>query len=338
MIIMDKLLTVVIPTYNVEKYIVQCLDSFVIPEILDQLEVLVIDDGSKDTSPKLAAAYEEQYPDTFRVIHKENGGHGSTINRGLAEASGKYFKVVDSDDWVEKRAFLELMRCLETCDSDVVFSQYYWVHDRTGKEAAEFAEPFAGVVYGKEYLFEEISEKLFLKMHGLTIKTSILRGKIPPLDEHCYYVDMEYVLFPVPYIKTVTFLKDAVYRYRIGLAGQSMSTERMQKNQENYDRVLKRLLAYYEEQKRKGAPDYVLVYLEHTLGRMAASRMKIFLSFPYSKDVGRKMRRFDEELGRKYPKIYDAVQNKAVLFLRKTNYRTYFAARFTFQMKERLKK
>lgn len=96
---MNKILTVVIPTYNIEKYIETCLNSFVIPEVMEKLEVLVVNDGSKDSSAVLARAYEERYPDTFRVIDKENGGHGSTINRGLLEAAGTYFKVVDGDDW-----------------------------------------------------------------------------------------------------------------------------------------------------------------------------------------------------------------------------------------------
>ena len=85
---MKKILTVVVPTYNVEKYIDQCLSSFVIPEIMEDLEVLAVNDGSKDGSVRIAQRYEEQYPDTFRIIHKENGGHGSTINRGIQEASG----------------------------------------------------------------------------------------------------------------------------------------------------------------------------------------------------------------------------------------------------------
>lgn len=137
---MNKILTVVIPTYNIEKYIRTCLDSFVIPEILDKLEVLVVNDGSKDRSAAIAREYETRYLGTFRVIDKENGGHGSTINRGLSEAAGTYFKVVDGDDWVERTAFLKLMDCLETCGSDVVLSNYYWVHDRTGKQKAEFDE------------------------------------------------------------------------------------------------------------------------------------------------------------------------------------------------------
>src|SRR5699024_1208825 len=125
--------------------------------------------------------------------------------------------------------------------------------------------------------------------------------RIPPIDEHCYYVDMEYVLFPIPQVRTVTFLAEVVYLYRIGLPGQSMNMSRMQKNEINYDRVFNRLLAFYREQQEKGVPDYLLAYLEHVLGRMTATRMKIYLSFPFRWSIRSKMQKFDENLKRQYP-------------------------------------
>lgn len=99
---MDKALTVIVPVYNMEKYIRQCLESLVIGEALDRIEVLVVLDGSKDGSAEIAYEFVEQYPDTFRIIYKANGGHGSAINTGLMMASGEYVKILDSDDWVER--------------------------------------------------------------------------------------------------------------------------------------------------------------------------------------------------------------------------------------------
>ena len=174
-------------------------------------------------------------------------------------------------------------------------------------------------------------------MHALTIKTELLR-KIPRIDEHCFYVDMEYVLFPIPYVRTVTFLEEVVYQYRIGLAGQSMDMKSMQKNEVNYTRVLDRLLAYYEEQQRRKIPVYCLTYLENSLGRMAATRFKIFLSFPYDRSIPGKMKAFDRNLKERYPRIYAAVINKPVLLLRKSGYLLYPAAHLAFYWKERIKK
>ena len=111
---MDKVLTVIVPVHNMEKYIRQCLESLVIGEALDRIEVLVALDSSKDGSAEIAYEFVEQYPDTFRIIYKANGGHGSAINTGLMMASGEYVKILDSDDWVERDAFCRLVDCLET--------------------------------------------------------------------------------------------------------------------------------------------------------------------------------------------------------------------------------
>lgn len=112
---MEKILTVTIPSYNVEKYLRQTLDSFLAEEILEEIEVLIVDDGSKDGTAAIGKEYEKNYPGTFRVISKENGGHGSTINRGIQEAKGQYFKVVDGDDWVNTGDFIKLVKALIVC-------------------------------------------------------------------------------------------------------------------------------------------------------------------------------------------------------------------------------
>lgn len=335
--VMNKILTITVPTYNIEKYINKCLSSLVIPEILDDIEVLIVNDGSKDTSVEIAENYESKYPNTFKIINKENGGHGSTINRGIQEASGAYFKVIDGDDWVDKAAFINLINCLKKTTSDIVMSNFYWINDNTGKIKAEFTEPFTNVVYNKEYTFKEVSDKIFIKMHAMTIRTSILKNNIPPIDEHCFYVDMEYVLFPIPYVKTITCIEDYVYMYRVGLPTQSMNTAKLQKNESNYEKVLNRVLLYYSEQKNKGIDKYYLKYFENTIARMIASRIKIFLSFPYSKDIQRKIKKFDTNILNDYPSVYKMVRNKAVIALRKSNYRLYFFAQLSYKALERLK-
>lgn len=110
---MNKILTITVPSYNTEKYIDECMPFLLDDSIVDDIEILVVSDGSKDKTVEVATKWSEKYPQTIRVIEKENGGHGSTINRGILEARGKYFKVVDGDDWVKTDNLVKLVDFLK---------------------------------------------------------------------------------------------------------------------------------------------------------------------------------------------------------------------------------
>ena len=225
----NKLLTIVVPVYNVEKYLKQCLDSFLVGERIEEIEILIIDDGSPDQSCLIAEKYQLQFPNSFRVISKRNGGHGSVINRGICEAKGKYFKIVDGDDWVETSAFKKFIHYLEETDSDIVYSNYVWVDETSGHKMKEIEEAFKGVRYRYNYRFDDISDKLYIKMHSMTIKTDLLKRNKVKLDEGCYYVDTEYVTYPIPFIETISFFEDDVYMYRVGRLGQCVNFRSMQR-------------------------------------------------------------------------------------------------------------
>lgn len=314
---MMKTLTIVVPTYNIDQFLDQCLRSFVVPELMPELEVLVINDGSTDGSLKIAQQYEEKYPDVFRVITKENGGHGSTINRGIEEASGKYFKVVDGDDWVLAEGFKNLISFLKTSAADMILSHYYWVDDATGKRSTEVSEVCPGAPYGAEMRFHEISDQIFFKMHAITYKTEVLRKVPDKIDEHCYYVDMEYMTFPLPYVNTVAVIPDYVYMYRVGLAGQSVSIENMQKRCGQHEKVLEHLLKYYDTYGKDGYKKC----MSKIAARVVTSQYKIYLSVGNSfKD---KLVSMDRALQSDYPMVYNMLENPAVKLLRKTNYCCY---------------
>ena len=364
---MEMLLTVVIPAYNAEKYIKYTLDSLCAgcekqrplsensdmekaeaePDMRYQkrrrprLEVLVIDDGSTDRTGQIADRYAEIYPDTVRVIHKENGGHGSGINCGIREARGQYLKIVDADDWVDPEAFSSLLHALEHTNDDAVVSGFYWRFDNgSGEESsfpskAEMDEPFKGVKYGKSYVFDGIADQVY--MHGVTWRTEILRQMPLSIDEHCYYVDAEYILYPIPWVRTVSFLPNFVYQYRIGRAGQSVSPEKMVQNKKNYDRVLESLCAFYQKcQKGEIAcSEEKLHYIESGIARVAAGRVKILLSLPADKQVRKQLIQFDKELLEIYPGIYHANRNKAVKLLRMSRYWLYGMAVWALKRQKR---
>lgn len=327
---MSKILTVVVPTYNVEKYIRQNLESFEVEQVLEDLEVLIVSDGSKDGSVDIAREFAHRHPDTFKIIEKENGGHGSTINRGILEATGTYFKVVDADDWVLEEGLVNLVKQLKACDSDLVVSRFYWYHHDKGTTSVEIENPVPGTEYYKEYKLTDVCENMYVKMHGMTVKTDILR-QIPKIDENCFYVDVEYVLFPIPLIDTVTVIPDYVYMYRIGIAGQSMDPAKMQRNQDNFDIVLNRMFEFYTQCRKDGIDQPKMTYLTKFLGRVTASRFKIFLGFPYSKDIKKQMMEFDDRIKKNYPDIYNSINQKAVLLLRKSKYNLYFLAQMVYK-------
>ena len=309
-----KTLTIVVPTYNVEKYLDQCLNSFVIPEIMSDLEVLIINDGSTDSSPQIGHRYVKQYPETFRLITKANGGHGSTINKGIEVATGKFFKVVDGDDWVLKSGLVNLIAFLKTSNTDLVLNNYYWVNDLTEKRSREVNEICPGISYGNEVSFSSVSKKIFFKMHAITYRTEILR-KIPDkIDEHCYYVDMEYMMFPIPFIQTVAAISDDVYMYRIGQPTQSVSIENMKKRCGQHEKVLDHLLHYFNLYK-DGKYQACMAAI---VARVVTSQYKIYLSF--GRDHKKKFVALENEIRCNYPDIYNAIKNPAVIILRKSNY------------------
>ena len=131
---MQKVLSISVAAYNVEKFIEQCLDSFIDPAILDRVEVLVTDDGSKDRTPEIVSTYEKKYPGTFRLISQKNAGPGSTVNSGIKHATGKYFRMVDGDDWVNTAQMGAFLDILEKTNADMVCADHCCVDHETGQK------------------------------------------------------------------------------------------------------------------------------------------------------------------------------------------------------------
>ena len=315
-----KILTIVVPVYNVEKYLSKCLASLVIPEIMNELEVLIINDGSTESSKQIRQKFVDEYPGTFQMITKENGGHGSTINTGIEKACGKYFKVVDGDDWVLSDGLISLTRFLCDQDVDLVLDNYYWVDESTGKMSKEFDETCPGIEYFCKVPFNNVSEKIFFKMHVITYRTEILRKASERLDEHCYYVDMEYITFPLPYVDSVAAIPNYVYMYRIGQPTQSVTIENMRKRCSQHERVVNRLLEYYSNNENASA--LAKLSMAKIIARGVTSQYKIYLSFMESyKD---KLIDLEEKLKEQYPSIYEQINNPAIIALRKTRYKLYF--------------
>ncbi len=222
-------LTITIPAYNSSSFLHICLDSLVDNRTVEDLEILVIDDGSKDNTYEVATSYSNKYKNV-RVIRKENGGHGSVINTGLLYATGKFFRVLDSDDWVEQDNLYKLIQDLKTMnDIDMVLNSFYYVdasHNNKKKLQRYVAD--YNSIKGIEYLRDIKIEQLFL--YSITIKTDLIRDSKYRFTEKCFYEDFQYALYPVMLAETIIFKDYPIYDYLKGQKTQSVSNENSLKN------------------------------------------------------------------------------------------------------------
>ena len=239
-----KTITFAVPCYNSAEYMDKCIESIMAFEDgRGDLEILIVNDGSTDETASKADAWHERYPDTIYAIHKENGGHGSAVNAGLASARGRYFKVVDSDDWLDEQAMRPIMRYLvsqsELRDAtDLVIANYVYekVFENT-RTAIDYKNVFPE---GREFTWDEIRRfraSQYLLMHSVIYRTELLRDIKLHLPEHCFYVDNIFVYVPLPAVYSIRYFNVDMYRYFIGREGQSVNESTMMKRIDQQLRV-----------------------------------------------------------------------------------------------------
>ena len=241
----EKLLSVCVPSYNVQRCLDRCLYTLTSCEYAPYMDIIVVDDGSKDGTLQIAKEYEKQFPGIVRAVHKENGGHGSTINVAMDMAVGKYFRVVDSDDWIDSREQDKILARIKSgeIDTDIISANYHIVSLEEGT-LLPIEQDFV-VEYDKALDFSEIdTDKAYFTMAGSMIKTDVIRKMDMKLQEKTFYVDVEFILFPVPYINTVMFVDNYVYKYSQGSNEQSVYVPNMVKRYDHHNRVMKRVIEY----------------------------------------------------------------------------------------------
>ena len=315
---MEKVLSIIVPAYNVEAYLDRCLSSFAESSVRDLIEVIVVNDGSRDGTAQIARRYCQQYPETFFLHDKENGGHGSTINCGIRLAKGKYFKVVDGDDWLNSAELAKFAETLKTVDADIVASDFQSVRDGTDEILRDYPCAESPEQYGCTIDLTCTELKKVIKMHSLTIRTSILRDQGITIDEHCYYVDCEYILFPMPFVRTVYFYKGFLYQYRLGRSGQSMDIRSMQRNRAQHQRVLSSLLKFYSS--LVDVPPSLRHYIERGIAQVVENQFQIFLSMGLRPGIRTELADFDRQLKKACPAVWGATAKKSITLLRATNY------------------
>ena len=258
---MTKILTIVIPTYNMERYLDRCLTSLIVTqEMMEQLEVLVINDGSKDKSSEIGHGFEYKYPETFRVIDKENGNYGSCVNRGLMEAKGKYIKILDADDWFDTVNFENFIKLLETLEVDCVMTDMFQV-DEQGIEGTHWKYSLPQNQPSSIKELTKLPQEELIWMHCVAYKTKNLKDINYKQTEGISYTDQEWIYLPMAICREIYYYPSVIYKYLVGRDGQTMNPQTYRKNfwQEirgtinmvhiyhNYDKRSADSLAYLEK-------------------------------------------------------------------------------------------
>ena len=307
-----KLITFGVPCYNSAAYMDKCIKSLLVAG--EEAEIILIDDGSKDETPAIADRWAREYPDIIRVTHQPNGGHGEGVNQGLANASGLYYKVVDSDDWLDKDSLLAVMAKLRRIAAmkkplDMIICNYVYEHveDNTQK-VVRYKNVFP---VNRPFTWRHTRPFLpgqFLLMHSVIYRTQLLRDCGLKLPKHTFYVDNVFVYQPLPWVESMIYYDLDLYRYFIGRADQSVNEKVMMGRMDQQLRVTKIMLdspdlfALPPEQKR--LKNYMKQYLA-----MMVTICSVFLMLEGSEESLKKREELWVHIREKDQRLYDMLRH-----------------------------
>lgn len=244
-----KEITFVVPCYNSAAYMERCIESLL--PAGDACEIIIVDDGSSDDTGIIADRYKEKYPETVSVIHKSNGGHGSGVNAGLEKAKGVFFKVVDSDDFLDRDALPELMEdihklcknvdgLVDNCNVDLIVCNYIYDHLEEGNQRnMRYRNVFRDGEICTWNTIGHFRPSQYLVMHSLYFRTEVLRKSKVRLPEHTFYVDNLFSNKPLPYVKSILYRDLDLYHYYLGREDQSVNEQVLMKRIDQQIKVTK---------------------------------------------------------------------------------------------------
>ena len=256
----QKLLSIAIPSYNSESYMEHCIETLLFGG--ERVEILIVNDGSKDGTAAIADKYAAKYPTIVKAIHQENGGHGEAVNAGLRNATGKFFKVVDSDDWVDEGAYRGILDVLEVYQDQIELMISNYVYEKQGAKHKKVMEYTKYLPVNRVFTWNDIKPfpiGKYLLMHSVIYKTQVLRDCGLELPKHTFYVDNIFVFEPLPNIKRMYYLNVDFYRYFIGRDDQSVNEKVMIGRLEQQMRVNRIMAKSYS--KMEIADEYLRKYM-----------------------------------------------------------------------------
>ncbi len=286
---MEKQLSFIVPAYNAARTLEKCLDSLLEESSLAACEVIIVNDGSSDATEKIAQSYHQRFPQTVFVINKENGGHGSAINRAIPSAQGKFFRVVDADDWLVSENLPRIIALMEKSQADVLICDFHTFDVKTQK--------YRHYSVTGEYAFQDIGYSQLLSVyskiarncsfHGLCYNTAFYQKQKLRLTEKIYYDDNELAIIPMLRASTMTLVPLAFYQYRIGDVNQSVAFPNQVKRIADIETVIKRIVSW-----KQTTADYssdIQAYYLAQMAQLAVSYFAVALVKKREKKEGREL-------------------------------------------------
>ena len=283
-----KLLSFAIPCYNSQDYMEKCVNSIL--KGGEDVEILIVDDGSKDDTAQIADRLEKEHPTIIKAIHQENGGHGDAVCTGIKNATGLYFKVVDSDDWVNEEALLKILDTLrQLLDSekrlDMLISNY--VYEKVGEKHKKVIQYRHVLPSNEMFTWKDIGnfkKGQYILMHSVIFRTSLLKECNLELPKHTFYVDNLYVYKPLPLVKNMYYLDVNFYRYFIGRDDQSVNESIMIKRVDQQILVNKLMFEFYSGISKGGNINYKLKRYMYSYLEIITTISSILLILDDTKD------------------------------------------------------
>lgn len=312
---MDKILTISIAAYNVGEFLDKAITSCISEDCIDKVEILVMNDGSSDNTPEIADKYVKKYPGSVQLVNKENGGYGTTVNMALKLAHGKYFRLLDGDDWLDEGVISRYIKLLEETEADMVITNVL--------NCVDDSRELLQIEWSKDDIFRKIIGindcKYLISMWHIAMKTDKLRKTWKNLPSHTLYTDQLFVYYSLLAAESLWFEEFPVYCYRIGREGQSIADDSRMKHWKDLCRVYKIMLRDYVT--RENLPQNV----DKRVETIYAQVIKTFLLFEPEAAWYRRIRKYEKELKETSGKIYNNMwwNYKRITILRLTGYTAY---------------
>lgn len=316
----DKILTISIAAYNVSEYLVKCVESLNVSnnDVSDAIEIIIVDDGSKDMTSQIADQLAEKM-NNVKVIHKTNGGYGSTINESLKISTGKYFRQLDGDDWLETKNICQFIEQLRKTDSNLILTPYYKFYEQNSKQ--ELIRNHSEI--SEKLTLDSYKFKNTIAMHELTISTAFARKIGLHITENCFYTDNEFVLIPYILADTISYIDLPIYNYRIGREGQSVSLSGAQKHYDDIRRVAENLLHKIMQEQSSECTENKKSFINDKMYNLLTSVYCYNLA-KGTKEAKKELIMFNSNLERDYHYFYIlSDKSKIVKCLRKSKFLAY---------------